>query len=541
MVFVPHVSVTKQPFTSGCLASPMSGISAESCLEQFENDLFENQTAILRWIIQIRNNNCPLHSFSENSRSINTLIDGFAGIGTLAVCNDELSSDNAMEGFDKVVSIENDEEDYQFLLSNVQDCYQISHIKAECVHMNFLDWFKANYSKLNYFKSVIHLDYAFSMSQSSKDSKQQLASILNEVLQGKCPMVTVRLPSHRKDLESLVKEKVSYRSIITNNELQEGYTLLALFPVITQNKYNEEKEYPSISSKRQFQHVWNSKVPEIRERFVHCLTKQMLKNCPIQQDIVLNEFSAFMENEVDDQKIYDFLFDLFHNKVFKSQEYLEKGDVNVTQLNVNSSVDVSKRINKRVNSISELIPEDFHVESMADIGCSEGSITSLLGKQLGLSKENVHGCDVRDIGKLYTKDFTFTLANEDDNTLPYASNSQSLVVALMSLHHIPNVEKTMEEIHRILAPGGLLIIREHDSFHNDMAVVLDILHGLYSLVWSNPRETPNFCDDYFCNYQSKEQWAEKFGEIGFKVLKEEYNRDIENNPYLYFYTCFQKQ
>ena len=45
----------------------------------------------------------------------------------------------------------------------------------------------------------------------------------------------------------------------------------------------------------------------------------------------------------------------------------------------------------------------------------------------------------------------------------YASESFDLVVALMSLHHIPKVSAMVKDIKRVLKPGGRLVYREHDN------------------------------------------------------------------------------
>jgi len=48
-----------------------------------------------------------------------------------------------------------------------------------------------------------------------------------------------------------------------------------------------------------------------------------------------------------------------------------------------------------------------------------------------------------------------------------ASASQSLVCAFSVLHHIPNVSKVVREVSRVLAPGGMLLVREPCSSMGD--------------------------------------------------------------------------
>ena len=93
----------------------------------------------------------------------------------------------------------------------------------------------------------------------------------------------------------------------------------------------------------------------------------------------------------------------------------------------------------------------------------------------------------------------------------------------MALHHFENQNQMLQEVFRVLRPGGIFVIREHDCnpqevrpFANlkliteyklrvhycvnqhhaqsysyvQLAPVIDVLHGLYSRVWSDPPEMP---------------------------------------------------
>ena len=74
---------------------------------------------------------------------------------------------------------------------------------------------------------------------------------------------------------------------------------------------------------------------------------------------------------------------------------------------------------------------------------------------------------------------------------------------LMVLHHIDHIEQMLLEISRILKPNGLFIIREHDCTPNSLSLILDIMHGLYARVWSEPAEMSSFCDNYHAHYYSQ--------------------------------------
>ncbi len=185
-----------------------------------------------------------------------------------------------------------------------------------------------------------------------------------------------------------------------------------------------------------------------------------------------------------------------------------------------------------------------------DLGCAEGTITSCLGSLLNSPKENVHGCDIIDLDQeeQYNRQFTYNhIGDSDESLLPYESNSFDVIVALMSLHHIQNVELTLREINRVLKPGGLLIIREHDCVIRELRSVLDIVHAFYALVWSNPRELEDF-STYYSHYRRSVDWRNLITRTGFiecinTCRTERYPKYHKNkiiNPLRYYYAVYRK-
>lgn len=179
---------------------------------------------------------------------------------------------------------------------------------------------------------------------------------------------------------------------------------------------------------------------------------------------------------------------------------------------------------------------------MLDIGCAEGNITSLLGELLGFTKENINGCDVRDIPSEDKEKMIFKTINED-STLPYENESIDLIFMFMTFHHIENKEKMIEEMKRILTPNGCIIIREHDSYKPPIQALLDLLHGLYSVVWSFPPEQPNYCTEFRTYYESKDEWDEFFKSHNFSRVEHinsdcDYLYEMSRRPGSYFFDYY---
>ena len=47
-----------------------------------------------------------------------------------------------------------------------------------------------------------------------------------------------------------------------------------------------------------------------------------------------------------------------------------------------------------------------------------------------------------------------------DGAMPFAEGTFDLITSFGTLHHIPNVSRVLREMHRVLKPGGLAIVRE---------------------------------------------------------------------------------
>lgn len=184
----------------------------------------------------------------------------------------------------------------------------------------------------------------------------------------------------------------------------------------------------------------------------------------------------------------------------------------------------SSRSLSRVNDIVYMLNQigsNNSPKKYVDIGCSEGGITQHLGKKLGLS--HVIGCDVIDPLKIKQVDVAATMeyVKIENNKLPFEDKSVDFATMLMCLHHVKDHEKYIEEIARIIEPGGLFVIQEHDAQTEDDKIALDILHGMYSIVWNKTgqMEDADFCKTYESFYKSREEWSALLLKNGFEEIR----------------------
>jgi SAM-dependent methyltransferase len=148
-----------------------------------------------------------------------------------------------------------------------------------------------------------------------------------------------------------------------------------------------------------------------------------------------------------------------------------------------------KRAEQMAYHIKNLnIANKIETKNYLDIGCFDGTKTVAVGnafkKILGYNKLNIFGVDVDNYAGVPIKPidgFTFNRYEQND-VLPFDSDSFEIITLLQVLHHVHKPIKTLKEIKRVLKPGGLLFIREHDRTDKYIDKLIRLEHLLYSQI-----------------------------------------------------------
>lgn len=165
-----------------------------------------------------------------------------------------------------------------------------------------------------------------------------------------------------------------------------------------------------------------------------------------------------------------------------------------------------------------------------DIGCGNGAITRGLGKHFGLSEDRIHGADIaswagHDHQNEALPGFTFKTISVGTSAAPkyeidLPNGSCSLISMLMVLHHIHSDQMSMmfAELRRLVSPGGLILIREHDSPNPMIDALINIEHGVFEVALEKLTTGPKFTANYFGQYRTKREWRRMFEYYGFVHL-----------------------
>lgn len=259
-------------------------------------------------------------------------------------------------------------------------------------------------------------------------------------------------------------------------------------PRRTRLQKRKETNYELVPEpKRTIAKVWNNAT--YRKVFLDILHQTQLKKCKQLRLEFVKTITECLDEGLPDEEIYARTRTLIDNTSFELKRAIQHQG--------------QYRGHNRSVKILDFVAEYYSgkVTNVLDVGCGDGSITKALQQRLSdkFGKVEVHGCDILQIE---TADFFFSKISDNGSFLSYPDSHFEVVYALMSLHHVKDVELLLSEIYRVVKPGGLLIIREHDCTSTQLAEVLDIVHGFYAMVWSNPQEHESFEKEYFGCYRT---------------------------------------
>jgi hypothetical protein len=332
--------------------------------------------------------------------------------------------------FDQIFACEKNEKIKNETISNLKE-YQLEKF-VTFFEMDLIDFLKNEYSKVAS-KSIVFYQTE-GLSDERSDEKNEIMKFIS-TMESPPPLIFFNSFKYQemKDFKMLKNEKINLIGFYKNVRIE------------------NEMDHLSVQSKSQFKEILKDKIMKevlfkhLRGKLIH--DKLLMDDC-------LNMIEDLVKDNKDDSIIYSELFKRINENKVKT-------------------INEEGRVNWRVKEIEDLLKKNLNCsnfDSMLDIGCGDGSISLDIGKTFNI--KNIHGCDIRNI--ISTNDLNFKLLDENSKKLPYEDESMSIVFCLMSLHHMKNLNETLNEIYRIVKPGSYLLIREHDCNEKNFCLFLDV-------------------------------------------------------------------
>lgn len=234
------------------------------------------------------------------------------------------------------------------------------------------------------------------------------------------------------------------------------------------------------------------------------------------------------------------------NKSFKKQIiqfWNKKPCGTLGRIPENVNLEYFLKIRKRRYKLEFFIPKIVEFDNWAgkkvlEIGCGIG----IDGMEFAKRGADYTGVDISETSLRLAKKY-FALSNQQANllladaeTLPFQDNTFDLVYSWGVLHHTPDIQKSINEVMRVLKPGGQCIIMLY-NLHSLVAFQLYILYGLLKgklftdikKLFSEHHESPG--TKAFSNSEIKLMFKD-FSDVRIQNIVTPYDCRIGKNNYL---------
>ena len=172
-----------------------------------------------------------------------------------------------------------------------------------------------------------------------------------------------------------------------------------------------------------------------------------------------------------------------------------------------------------------------------DIGAGSGTIASMIGEECRIKKENIYCLDVSGSDDFFKRNSGCNFITYNGTDIPFKENDISLVTLFMVLHHVKNLEQFMENLSRVMKPGGIVFVRDHDATPE----MLPLLHSEH-YIWIIKKKIniEEYESTMVHNFMSKEKIKNLFCNHGFEINGKENEYTKPKGEKREFFICFRK-
>lgn len=257
----------------------------------------------------------------------------------------------------------------------------------------------------------------------------------------------------------------------------------------------------------------------IKKRFLHYHPPSSNKQCKV----------IYQSNIINRNRLFE-MFQHFipFKKIGSLEELLKKGSFDTTilqyikknhtfQSDYHSKV---YRINKICNSMIKYLPKNKK-PTILDIGIGSGRKTKEIQEILDC---NIFGAEVDQWGPYKFNKQKYSFPVERIQKKPYRIHYQDqtfdCITLILVAHHVDDILTLITECKRMLRDDGFICIIEHDVWSDELHMILDLQHKIYSTL--NNEKTK-----YHANYYNFYEWDILFDKCGMVPI---YGDRIHEDP-----------
>ncbi len=190
---------------------------------------------------------------------------------------------------------------------------------------------------------------------------------------------------------------------------------------------------------------------------------------------------------------------------------------------------IKEKSSGRYDPILQFLPESKKL-SYLDIGCGDSKDSKEISELIGAKQ--TYFADVKKQSISFGK---FVLITENI-PLKLTDDSIDVITMLHSAHHAKDLQFRLLDLYRILKPGGILFIKDHNVETEDDAYAVNFEHFIYSVGEGKlePEDSENFFSIEPIYHYSAEQLKEFLNELDMEEVYFKQGKKITNVYYAIF-------
>lgn len=289
----------------------------------------------------------------------------------------------------------------------------------------------------------------------------------------------------------------------------------------------------------------------VYKQLVECLRRIAFNN----EVFNANDFILYITKQIKSKQLPKSDYELYkgwndymtvQKEKMKNQLVMEEQKEN--ENNNDEKITISNRLQSMKTKIRK-INKKYTPKVYLDFGAGDGYYTKQVMSLYNIENKNVYVVDKVEYPSIKNMNVNFIQSKHDDFKLSsIQDNSVDLITVFMVLHHIDSNYhiKVIQELHRIMKPDGILILREHnspninDKEHKPFKQIIDIVHDVYDYII----EPELLWDDknYYSEYKSMLEWDLLMKNNGFKshMKRNDHLNDLYKNPQRAYMSIYQK-
>jgi SAM-dependent methyltransferase len=253
--------------------------------------------------------------------------------------------------------------------------------------------------------------------------------------------------------------------------------------------------------------------------FINNVLRQLPANKILELVDCLKQESKY---ELDDVQLYEKMC----NKIMPLRSYLDITKIiNLTNFQKNI---LGKQIESLLGDVStmqnclEIGTPGTYLSTIKN-STINGEICVLLEQPKITDLFQAHSWDPFNGFKGYSK--CIDLNNYEPISSEIPDNHFDLIVCTIGLHHVPSskLDAFITSINRVLCPGGIFLLREHNAHSKELELLAYAAHSLYNAII--PQETTKAEIQEVRNFKSLTYWKTLLQDYGFTISPEEYLQD----------------